>query len=152
MRHSHRNVVYAANADGKCFYCHQSIDGASLSIATVDHVWPDSLRGSSRPCNLIPACHSCNSKRGDAVPDFFKLSLDELEKLLAAGTPPTWLAQDPNGNVFVKKGYDRDRFLRDLYCLVNKLAAAVIKERGDNIKILRDGEIKKTYYCDLLNE
>lgn len=52
----------------KCGYC--SVKGVPLEI---EHVIPRSRGGTNRVSNLIPACHSCNSRKGSMpVEDFLK--------------------------------------------------------------------------------
>lgn len=46
---------------GPCFYC-ESIDGV-----TMDHIIPISRGGTHSIGNLVPACKSCNSSKGDKL-------------------------------------------------------------------------------------
>lgn len=52
-----------------CQYCGKRvIPGAALTqsnAATLDHVLPHNRGGDNSYCNLVTACVSCNSKRGD---------------------------------------------------------------------------------------
>ena len=61
--------------DGKCVYC----GDASTSV---DHIIPVLRGGRSKRGNLLPSCHSCNSKKHTA-------SLDEFLKLCPS---PDWVA------------------------------------------------------------
>lgn len=55
--------------DGKCQYC-----GATSDL-TLDHVVPRSRGGKSSWDNLVTACKSCNSKKGDRTPQEAKMPL-----------------------------------------------------------------------------
>lgn len=46
----------------KCAYC------GSTNRITQDHVQPLSRGGTDSPDNVVPACKSCNSKKGDKTP------------------------------------------------------------------------------------
>lgn len=48
---------------GKCYYC-----GCKLTKYHVDHVIPLSRGGSNDPSNLVLACPSCNTSKGDRLP------------------------------------------------------------------------------------
>lgn len=47
-----------------CAYC-----GTRSDRMTIDHVVPLSLGGDSHPSNLVPACSSCNSRKGGRTPE-----------------------------------------------------------------------------------
>lgn len=47
---------------GLCAY------GCGRSAGSSDHIWPVARGGTSRPGNLVPACVSCNSSKGDGDP------------------------------------------------------------------------------------
>lgn len=53
-----------ARCGAKCWYC--GCVGVSF---TLDHVMPRSRGGSSDPANLVPACRSCNSRKGARTPE-----------------------------------------------------------------------------------
>jgi HNH endonuclease len=53
----------------RCQYCGTSQD------LTLDHVMPRSRGGKSTWDNLVTACKSCNSKKGDYTPDEAKMPL-----------------------------------------------------------------------------
>ena len=68
IRDARRLAIYLR--DGlACCYCGATIeDGARL---TLDHVTPLSRRGTNKESNLVTACLSCNSSRGNRkVEDF----------------------------------------------------------------------------------
>ena len=46
--------------DHRCVYCHRRAKGH----LTQDHLTPLSKRGSHTASNIVPACQSCNSKKG----------------------------------------------------------------------------------------
>lgn len=48
--------------DGKCAYC-----GAEGKM-TIDHVIPVAKGGKTESANIVPACRSCNSKKGTGQP------------------------------------------------------------------------------------
>lgn len=56
----------------QCQYC-----GASTNL-TIDHVIPRSRKGPSSWDNLITACRSCNSKKGDFTPEEAGMPLRNL--------------------------------------------------------------------------
>jgi predicted DNA-binding transcriptional regulator len=47
---------------GRCFYCRRSLSDGDYGL---DHVVPQVERGSSSYRNVVAACHSCNSSKGD---------------------------------------------------------------------------------------
>ena len=47
----------------RCAYC-----GKKPATLTQDHVIPLSLGGSHTPANIVPACRSCNSRKGNRPP------------------------------------------------------------------------------------
>lgn len=53
----------------KCQYC------GAVQDLTLDHVLPRSRNGKSSWENLVTACKSCNSKKGDYTPDEAKMPL-----------------------------------------------------------------------------
>jgi len=63
-----RNVMRRDNF--KCQYC-----GGSVSL-TIDHVLPRSRGGKDSWENLVTACTTCNTKKGDRTPDEAKMPLD----------------------------------------------------------------------------
>ncbi len=67
--------VKGSNRDFKarCFYC----DLIPIEPITKDHFIPISKGGSSRSCNVVPACKFCNSLKDNRFP-----SLPEIVKLL----------------------------------------------------------------------
>lgn len=49
----------------RCFYCHVKLSSRTL---TKDHRIPLVRGGSEWPSNLVPACHSCNSRKHTKTP------------------------------------------------------------------------------------
>jgi hypothetical protein len=54
---------------GRCYMCGRQLTqkGDDVDRATVEHLWPLSLGGSSVEDNLIPACRKCNAGRENSV-------------------------------------------------------------------------------------
>jgi len=48
--------------DNECRYCSKDL---SEEVTTIDHMIPLSRGGTNWPSNLVPACASCNSRKGD---------------------------------------------------------------------------------------
>ncbi len=49
-----------------CYLCGTDLtfDDAGPTSFTIDHVWPRAYGGDSEPENLLPACRSCNNRKG----------------------------------------------------------------------------------------
>lgn len=45
----------------KCAYCKSTLD---VDNVTVDHVWPKSEGGKVTFCNIVPACRTCQVRKG----------------------------------------------------------------------------------------
>ena len=56
--------VLHALEEGRCHYCQRRAKGL-----TIDHVKPLSLGGTNTPDNIVAACRSCNSAKGQRPPD-----------------------------------------------------------------------------------
>lgn len=73
---------YVINRDGMiCCYCDYPLN---LSSITMDHIVPDSRRGTFNSTNLTVACAACNNRRGN-IPFFdyckeYNFSDDKLNK------------------------------------------------------------------------
>lgn len=53
-----------------CYLCGTELDfgvRGSVREFTLDHVWPQAFGGNSEPENLLPACRSCNERKGHAA-------------------------------------------------------------------------------------
>lgn len=53
-----------------CYLCGEDMDfnvTNSVREFTLDHVWPQAFGGNSDPENLLPACRSCNERKGHAA-------------------------------------------------------------------------------------
>jgi 5-methylcytosine-specific restriction endonuclease McrA len=59
---SRKNILRRDNY--QCQYC-----GKSKGDLTIDHVIPRSRGGGDTWENLVTACHTCNSKKGNRTPD-----------------------------------------------------------------------------------
>lgn len=84
IRPAKRLAIYMR--DGlACAYCGQSIeDGIKL---TLDHVTPLSRRDTNKETNLVTACLSCNSSRGNRkVEDFCKAVAEYLDHGIKAAS------------------------------------------------------------------
>lgn len=53
-------------AKGKCHYCK-----AKVKALTIDHVVPIAKGGTHTLCNIVFACHACNSEKRDILPHVF---------------------------------------------------------------------------------
>jgi len=113
--------------------------GKWLPVATVDHLWPDSLGGSGRPCNLISACHSCNAKRGIELPDGIKDN--ELD----------WIDVGVDDLKIVKKAR-REEFKQLLRKRVNGQVVNAFAKRKRRIQGLLDSALGRKEIVDLLDE
>jgi 5-methylcytosine-specific restriction endonuclease McrA len=49
----------------RCVYCRTKLDNAPPRVVQLDHLVVASQGGSHEPSNLVTACRSCNSARGD---------------------------------------------------------------------------------------
>ncbi len=54
------------STNGCCFYC-----GIGNINMTMDHYIPLSKGGQHYPKNIVPACHKCNSRKNNMMPDLF---------------------------------------------------------------------------------
>lgn len=85
-----------------CVYCGGEAD-------TVDHVVPRRAGGSDQPHNLVPACRSCNSRKGTLPAEV--LTLDGRERTLwlrskgwkSIGGTKTWVSPSPTDRAFHTK-------------------------------------------------
>lgn len=59
MQHRPSRAMIYKRDDNKCQYC-----GSTRSL-TIDHIVPKSKGGQDTWENLVVACHSCNTKKGD---------------------------------------------------------------------------------------
>jgi hypothetical protein len=73
---------------GRCFYCRRALTDEDAGL---DHADPQKANGTNSYRNVVAACHSCNSSKGDDTADEFMrklyrrgfLGADELEERLA---------------------------------------------------------------------
>lgn len=141
--YSFANIVYARdtkNGELSCFYCSRSLSGDNFPIATVDHLWPDSSGGSSRPCNLVTACHSCNSKRGVLIPD-----------CVSGKNISEWVTGSGNGKYIILG--KRGRYKTWLKNKVNSLTAKAVKTRSETVdKMVKGKVLEQERYRELLDE
>jgi hypothetical protein len=88
--------------DEPCVYCGAGAD-------TVDHVIPRRAGGSDQPRNLVPACRSCNSKKGTLPAEIVGLTGRERTLWLrskgwtSVGGTKTWLNPSPSDRAFYTK-------------------------------------------------
>lgn len=82
-RKRHKRIKeYVINRDGMlCCYCDKVLTSATV---TMEHIVPDSKKGTFNTTNLTVSCAACNNKRGDK-PFFeyckkFNFSQDKLDK------------------------------------------------------------------------
>jgi len=61
IRPKKRKAIYIRD-DLKCVYCSASIEETTL---TLDHLLPQELGGNNSASNLVTACKSCNSAKGN---------------------------------------------------------------------------------------
>jgi 5-methylcytosine-specific restriction endonuclease McrA len=64
----HRELESEAKRVGSwCYLCGADLDfiGDQPTSFTLDHVWPRAYGGNSDPENLLPACESCNARKGN---------------------------------------------------------------------------------------
>lgn len=74
--------------EGHCFYCRRMLTAEDSGL---DHIEPQIMNGTNSYRNVVAACHSCNSSKGDnAAEDFLRnlyrrgfIGADELEKRLS---------------------------------------------------------------------
>lgn len=74
---------------GRCFYCRRSLSDGDYGL---DHVEPQVAKGTNSYRNVVAACHSCNSSKGDThgadhVRGLYRrgfLSAEECEDRLAS--------------------------------------------------------------------
>ena len=53
---------------GVCFYCGDEPQAIRGRFPTMDHFFPHSRGGSDDESNLVFACQSCDSRKGDRLP------------------------------------------------------------------------------------
>lgn len=69
-----RKVVWG-KTDGRCYYCGKKLylkRGTGRRLMTVDHFIPKSKGGSRFVENMVPACHPCNLRKGNLMPQEFR--------------------------------------------------------------------------------
>lgn len=64
--------------ESACVYCESEDD------MTVDHIIPRRYGGTDQPRNLVPACRSCNSRKGTLPPFLVGMTKGEVTKWLLA--------------------------------------------------------------------
>ena len=62
-------LTYASKDSEHCYYCGNNI---FENTRTIDHQYPRAFGGISIPCNMVPCCSECNSKKGDLTSEKFK--------------------------------------------------------------------------------
>lgn len=67
----HKRLAIYLRDKFACCYCGEDLHNAHRSNVTLDHIQPRSKNGNNDASNLITACKSCNSARGNkAVEDY----------------------------------------------------------------------------------
>ena len=67
--------------EGRCFYCRRALTDEDSGL---DHAEPQSANGSNGYRNVVAACHSCNSSKGDDTAEEFLRKLYRRKFLGAA--------------------------------------------------------------------
>lgn len=70
IEHKKNLKKYVKRTKGeKCIWCNINLDSKNF---TLDHIIPQSFKGTWYAYNLLPACRSCNSSRGNlSVIEFY---------------------------------------------------------------------------------
>jgi hypothetical protein len=78
MERERRNIWKKTN--GRCAYC-----GCKLIYRemTIDHIKPLILGGGNEDENLLPACRSCNTRKGSLTLEKFRTSVEDFPAVLA---------------------------------------------------------------------
>lgn len=73
---------------GRCAYCQCAV---AFDAVHVDHVIALAKGGSNWPANLVPACASCNKRKGVSrwVPKLFSVYFGQIDSLESASARPT---------------------------------------------------------------
>ena len=85
--HKYRPAILERE-QGRCFYCRRTLTDEDSGL---DHAEPQKANGANSYRNVVAACHSCNSSKGDDTAEEFLrklyrrgfLGADELEARLA---------------------------------------------------------------------
>lgn len=85
IRKGKRLAIYIRDGFA-CAYCGTDLRDARPATVTLDHLTPRSLGGGNEASNLVTACLSCNSSRGNrALEDFAPGgALDRIARLRVA--------------------------------------------------------------------
>lgn len=65
FRNQGQRAKLFAEDGNRCAYCLVDFTTIPQRLQTVDHVLPRNAGGTNATTNLLSACHSCNSRRGD---------------------------------------------------------------------------------------
>jgi hypothetical protein len=137
--------------DRCCFYCgedfvdeHGKLLPNKADIATVDHLWPAGRLGSNSPTNLVAACHSCNSKRGDFLPAEYAEHAcceDHARRMATDATArPPWLAVDEYGRLRISEKYF-PTFIEKLFEQTAQRVRSTVTERAQKIQKALDSRL-----------
>lgn len=66
-----KKMIYRRSG-GRCWYCGDQLVRHGFFHGEIDHVRPIALGGDNDPDNLVAACHSCNSAKGDKTLSAFR--------------------------------------------------------------------------------
>lgn len=65
-----RKIRILFKTNNKCAYC--GVDLTPTGAWAPEHVFPKSRGGSNSEANLVAACITCNSRKGNCTPDEFR--------------------------------------------------------------------------------
>lgn len=75
----------------RCHYCFKPLsllEGEGVELATKDHLTPTSRGGSDEIKNIVPACTTCNTRKGTMTEEEFQIGIHKAISLCAALNAP----------------------------------------------------------------
>lgn len=120
-----------------CYYCEEPFKqiGETITLVpitdeTVDHIIPRSKGGNSSPLNKVPSCRSCNTLKGNFLPEQFVCFIENVL----------------SGEVKIK---NRDKYTQEVLKIVlhnaNEITECIEPFRK---KLYKHGNIQKDYEKD----